>query len=711
MWPYRPERLTDVVARDDLRWLLQLGDALGSAVSLVEKASAESFESIDPPRPSDERRADPFCTYFRHGKAAGKLAFDGADEACTQCEQRFARRVLSPAFAQALTPGETGAYHLRCHMGLTDWLVPVSVGGKPVAGLIAGRRVESDDDRQRIRKIVGKLGKLTRAEAESAGAQERLITPADEKARDRLLQEIASIPLRSEELERKLAELARLLGRFAARHFEGARRAWEDGLVERIDSRRHADVPESFADLRRDVTEVLDALRAELEVEFIAFFAVTPKELDDREARASLVAESGLGANTSKRILELDWSKLPPATGGGAAEAGRGQAAVSAAARTLLETRDSPPGLKDALTRCLFLAPVEFGGHLHAALAFGRALSPTEPETVDYQFLARLGRAVARNYYALAAEIERRWLASHLEREGTARKEAEAARRQLERTEGFTFFDARKLLNQCLERAEAKARERGVEVDTRELIERVTFRGDRQQIAEVFRRLLDEGIERTLVDPESKKSSPLRVFLKRSRTRLFFGVEAIGDLLGPAERRDLFAREPAAGGSRPDAASEARADASSPPGAEERSRRPSLGAELAVLRRHEGRLRVDSERLHRWERDRNRWIGKTTFFVDLPLPVRPEAERPAAKAHPAERPGRLEKPEKPERSEKPERPERPARRPDKQPERPEEPPGEVTAGAPLEAVPEPVATEPQPAEAAPPGPAGPGGAG
>jgi hypothetical protein len=607
MWPHRPRRLTDVFSRDDLRRLLLLGDTLGSAVSCVEKGEGDTFETIDPPRAGEDRRPDPFCSFFRHGRVQGKPAFDGADEACAQCELRFARRVLSPPAVGALEPGEHGTYRLRCHMGLTDFQAPVSIAGHLVAGLIAGRRVEAEEDRQRVRKTAGKLGKLTRAEAGIEGAGDRLVTPADEKCRERLLQEIGSIPIATGELEKGLAELGRLLGRLGTRYFEGTRRAWEDALVERIDL-RHGEPPATFADLRRDLGRWLDSLRQDLEMDYLAFFAMTPKELDDTKASASLVAESGLGANTGRRILELDWSKFPqPATG--AAEVARGLGAVSSAIRALVETRDSPPGLKDRLTKCLFIAPVEFGPHLRAALAFGPARSPTPPEQADFLFLARLGRAVARNYYGLAAEIERRWLSGQLENVDGARREAETARRELERTEGFTFFDARKALNQCLERVAGRARERGVELDTRDTLERLTFRGDRQRIAALIGRLLEEGVERTLIDPETKKGAPLRVFLKRSRTRLFLGVEAIGRSLEPGERRQLFPQEAAAAETSPAAAV-----------------RP-LTAEQDTVRRHQGRLRVDCERLHKWERDRSVWVAKTTFLVDLPLPARPEPER------------------------------------------------------------------------------------
>src|SRR6185295_16110848 len=123
--------------------------------------------------------------------------------------------------------------------------------------------------RQRIRKIAGKLGKLTRAEAERPDSTERLIEPADEKARERLIQEIASIPPRSVELERGLVRIGKFLGRLAARQFENVRRAREDALVERIDA-RHGELPRQFSDLRRETAALLDAFRAELDLEYLA---------------------------------------------------------------------------------------------------------------------------------------------------------------------------------------------------------------------------------------------------------------------------------------------------------------------------------------------------------------------------------------------------------------------------------------------------------
>jgi hypothetical protein len=626
MWPFRPERLTDVMPPADVRHILGLGRLVGSAVTLVE-ARAGGYGSID--AAEGETHADPFCTFFRHGRVGAEPAFQGADAACARCEQAFARRVLSPA-----NPGSPGApgggpagpndqpLRLRCHMGLTDFLVPVRVSGKTVAGLIAGRRVESDEDRQRIRKSAGKIGKLTRAEAESAASSDRiLVEPHDERVRERLIEEIARIPLRSPELEHRLAELAEFLGRLATREFDGERIRREDAVIEKIDTPPGEEI-ENFADLRHDIARILDALREDLALEHLAFFARSPKELDDLEAPASLLAESGLGGGSERRLLELDWSRLPAEKPGLRSAVARGLETVSATIGALVPAKDAPAGLKDRLTKSIFFPPVEMGTRFRAALAFGHASSKVPPDDRDYFFLARVARAVSRRYYALAAEIERRWLAERLrstekgKRDAeVARREAETAKKALAKTVGFTFFDARKLVDQCLERVRARAAERGVELDAKALLARLHVRADRPALARAFDDLLAAGLERTGHD-QAGKPSPLRIFLKRTRDRLLFGVEAVGPFLDGRERRALFVRdgdgrEGTGGGS----------DGKPAAGSGER---PRFERAVEVLKRHDGALRVESERLHRDPADAGRWIGKTTFLADLPLPRREE---------------------------------------------------------------------------------------
>jgi hypothetical protein len=69
MWPFRPETISDVLPRDDLKLLLRLGDSVGSAVTLIERGEDANLTRLDP---EAERSSDPFCSYFRLGRVGGK---------------------------------------------------------------------------------------------------------------------------------------------------------------------------------------------------------------------------------------------------------------------------------------------------------------------------------------------------------------------------------------------------------------------------------------------------------------------------------------------------------------------------------------------------------------------------------------------------------------------------------------------------------------
>ena len=184
MWPFRPANISAVLSDDAIRELLLLGGDV--TVSFVEAVSDDEFRSIDANPRREESFPDPFCSFFRHGRAEGRVAFSGADEACAACEQKFVGIVTMTEEGRS----NDATLHRRCHMGLTDFLVPVSVGGRRIGSLIAGRVVKEAGDRGRIRKIVERLGSQTRSEAASSRGDSEPIQPASDKARKRLLHEI-----------------------------------------------------------------------------------------------------------------------------------------------------------------------------------------------------------------------------------------------------------------------------------------------------------------------------------------------------------------------------------------------------------------------------------------------------------------------------------------------------------------------------------------
>ena len=95
MWPYRPGKLTELLAKEELSALLarDITERLGSNLLLVEPGEDEGEEpkllcSIDEPTGS------PFCSLLRHGQEGAESAFAGADAACERCEKKFAARAL-----------------------------------------------------------------------------------------------------------------------------------------------------------------------------------------------------------------------------------------------------------------------------------------------------------------------------------------------------------------------------------------------------------------------------------------------------------------------------------------------------------------------------------------------------------------------------------------------------------------------------------------
>ena len=602
MWPFRPDRISELFDDEQLRAFLLLGDSLGSAVKFVERTSDVAYRSVDGDPSRERSRGDAFCTFFRHGLVDGKPAFAGADSACARCEEKLLR--LSTDAGSA----EGDITHRRCHMGLTDFIVPVNVMGRAAGALVAGRVVRAEEERQRIRKIVSRLGTLTRTEAASTRVGDA-IEPANEKVRKRLHGEIAEIPLADgEAILADMKTLAGKLGALGTRQFEARRLRREAELLGRAgDWPRSA--PLSRVDLSEQTSAVLSFLRVELKIEFLAFFARVPSELDGEKACLSLVAESGLDTGTRQRYLELDFSQI-------STDAVSGRESVSASISALRPTSHTPDGLKDRLTKSLFFAPVELRSGREGALVFGPALSTVVPEDRDFAFLADTAVATTRRYYSLALEVDRAHVQGQLEtresRVGELReavKDLKVSEKEARETRGFSNFDICKLVHKCVARATKLASEQGVDLDDRTVPERLPLHGHRRLLGDAVMRLIELGVgSSTNIDKESARS-PLRVIVKRTQKGFWIGVESIGEFLKPESRRKLLAR-PGRGNDR-----RTKKSVDSSGGV---STDLDVGIIYRAARRHHGRFRVESERLRRFESNPKRWLGKTTFVLELP---------------------------------------------------------------------------------------------
>lgn len=635
MWPFRPNSLRDIFTGDELEMVLEMATRLGTSATLIER-SGEDVATYGRNSREERARPDPFCTFFRRGQTAAGLAFRGADSACAQCEAKLALRGFEDDTGlNESTPDAVGSR--RCHMGLTDYRALVRVGGCVVGAVVAGRVVSSDDDRHRIRKIVGKLGKLTRAEAAGNEDAKPSIEPVSEAARDELVREIESIPVVREGFPDELTAFAEQLGTLAGNHYRGRQLMREESVLEKA---RSWDLGGTFTAgaVAARARAALEALRHVLGLEFLALFAPDPRRTGGGVTLA-LMAQAGLDVSTRPPPLELRWDALPTRAEGTAA-ADFGRDAVSKTIRAVVATAGAPVGLKDKVTKSRFFYPVELGSGSRGALAFGAPRSAIPAVAEDYEFLARLSVTLLERYEALALLAEQRDLRAKLERReervGTLQREASgerARRKEIELKRNYSQFDIAKLLEARLREIDTTAVARGVSIDGRAIGERLSYRGDRQGVTRAIDEMLSVGVEQSHVPGGSGSAAPLRVYIKRTSSKFTIGVEAVGAFLSHAERMQLMglpAREPSSSdragpsGHRlpPKASAEAAEAIGVPPDdikAEGTPPTDRLASVRRFARRHGGRFRLRSDRLRRAGKETDRWLATNALLLELPF--------------------------------------------------------------------------------------------
>ena len=430
MWPYRPAKLTDLLSREELSALLSqgIGNRLRSNVLLVEpggdSSDPEVLVSIDGEHES------PFCSLLRHGKENGQASFAGGDAACRRCEKRFAARALRELQPQG--PGEnpckTEVLQARCHMGLQDLAAAVKVGDQLLAVLVAGRRIAAEEDRTRIQKKVGKLGKLTQAEKrsmEKAGNEAVApVTPASEGARQRLIEEIASIEKIEPSLEAELSRAADMLSSFSQGRLQAARQAWETSVLEAL-------VPgtKGLPVRRSAILNWLDSAtgmaRRALDLEFVAVFGRLPESTGKSAAALRLLSQAGLEGDEDEEVslrgedaallldpapFRIDCKTVQESINGGLE-------APSALIGAIKSSSTSPAGWKDRLTKSLFVTAPATNDGLELVFVFGPPRGPQTPAPADedYLLLWKAARALCDRYLLVSLVlIPLQWLAVKL---------------------------------------------------------------------------------------------------------------------------------------------------------------------------------------------------------------------------------------------------------------------------------------------------------
>ncbi len=636
-WPLRPERLTDLIPAGELKLLLRAGAGgpVGERLSGLAACEVDVGDPASGARERDDRSVppefralcadelegdppDPFCTYFRrgtiHAAAGDAIAFRGADAACARCEALAVRKTLvalGDARREDSRPVDR-VERRRCHMGLTDSIAPIIVEGRALGALVAGRRVESDDDRVRIRKSVGKLGKLTRAE-QANPARSATIEPRDDNARERLVREIGEIPACSIELDDKLAA-------FAARLAEIAERRWADFQRREIEA-----LLDSLESAQRELD--LERVRARLGLSFIALFA-SPAHRPSGGDEVPIAAAVGLG-RVEPGMLSFAWSRLPeaPSEGLEVTESVRlGRGAISATISGV-RANERAADAKTLLTKSAFFLPLVARGR-RAVVAFGspdpgRELSSTDLDESDFVPLVRLASALVQSYRL--GELDR-FAAESESRLGAVTSELATLRETVRQNEEIPGqrFDLRKLLDECLVRARAAAEAKALGFDTRGLADRAIVVAERKHVRDIVDRLVAYAIDRSEGDGDGEPLAPVRLVLRRRRGGVLVGIEAVGKSFGVGDRRRLFrsAKTPAA------ERSESSREIAEPPEGDAGLLRWARD----VLRRYRGRLNVSGERLRRTKNDESKWLG--SIAIELELPLAPPAREKARVAPP-----------------------------------------------------------------------------
>lgn len=629
MWPYRPEKLTELLGGKELSALLARGitERLGSNLLLVEPGDEEArvLCSIDEPSGS------PFCSFLRHGEENGKPAFAGADAACRKCEKHFATRALRELKNAEGEPVSADSFNTRCHMGLQEVAVPIVVEGRILAALIAGRRVASDDDRSRIQKRVGKIGKLTQAEKrsmEEAGNEAIApILPASEESRQKLIDEIRRVPVLDDNLREELSRAAGMLADMARQRVLAARQAWE---IDLLDSLVPADsaIPFKRAAILNWLDSTVARTRQALGVEFLAVFGRLPETIGKTGGPLQLLGQDGLvqgeeeppSLRSETAVMELDPGRITAGSGSVVQNSAQGLEATSSLIGALRTTPASPPDWKDQLTKSGFIAAPSTGEGLELVFAFGPAAGNTgpSPREEDCNLLLKVGRALCDRYLLASLESRRRELSRYEEK---AKKVKPSGPLRLQR------FDVRKLLDTCLDPMRKLAGERDISFGIDGLPDRLMMEADRPKLKEVFDCILLQALE--LARPNDDKSAPSIVVSirrdKKIRGRLIFSFDVIGRFLNGRDRRDLFgpATKTAAdenGNGKPPVAS----------GVNFKDAQQNVSW-------HKGRLKVESERLGDGigggkgpgGNHQDGWPGRTVFAIEIP--ARPPRFKPARK--------------------------------------------------------------------------------
>ena len=410
-----------------------------------------------------------------------------------------------------------------------------------------------------------------------------------------------------------------MLTSFSQGRLQAARQAWETSVLEALVPTTNG-LPVRRSAILNWLDSAVRMTRRTLDLEFFAVFGRLPESTGKKAAALRLLGQDGLGNDEVEEIslrgedaaLLLDPSPFRVDEKSAADPINSCLEAPSALIGAVKTSASSPAGWKDRLTKSIFVAAPSTNDGLELVFVFGpsRRQEDSSPGTDDYLLLWKSARALGDRYLLASLESRRRELARYEDRE---KKKKPSGPLQLQ------HFNARKLLDTCLEPMQDLAGGRSIRFGLEGLPERLMMEADRKKLKDVFDCILLQALDFARPHPENGNPSIL-VSIRRDkkiRGRLLFNFDVIGRYLDGRDHRRLFAPE----GKKPAGEND---NGSTPPG----KQAVSFKEAQQNISWHKGRLKVESERLSNGKGGeggkQGQWSGRTIFTVEIPShPPRP----------------------------------------------------------------------------------------
>jgi len=275
-WPCVPDTFSSVLP-GDLPFFLQTGatHALGRAVSIIDPYEGRRFDAIE--RFDSYER---FCRCLRGGYR-DQLVSTNWDAKCTECDMLVAEHLCahSHEFQNALMP----VTRYRCYMGLEEVATTISVGGLSV--MVVSGQFRPSEGLSDVNTAISCLGVRSPQQYEVSQAMWESIcrfnfpnelwmgAVVKEEEQIHLLCYAEELQMVAEGFEAELVQEAQRIEEIAQNYYDMAKGEVEARIMREISAAVSEATACKAENLWDSVSDALDVLMRELNVEYVAFFS------------------------------------------------------------------------------------------------------------------------------------------------------------------------------------------------------------------------------------------------------------------------------------------------------------------------------------------------------------------------------------------------------------------------------------------------------